>query len=69
MSPKPVPAKPPKIMAHVASPGVRSHEMLQLPNNGNFGFDSRTAIFRQTLRWKSGGISGRTSHEASFCLS
>jgi len=50
MSPNPVPAKPPKTMTQVANAGVRSHEMFQLPNNGNFGFDSRTAIFCQTLR-------------------
>jgi hypothetical protein len=56
-------------MTQVASAGVLSHEMFQLPNNGDFGFDSRTAIFCQTLRWKSGGISGRTSHKASLCLS
>src|SRR5258708_12803496 len=56
-------------MAQVASRGVRSHEMLQLPNLGNFGFDSPTAIFCQTLRWKSGGICGSTFHSATFSLS
>ena len=69
MSPSPVPAKPPKTITQVASAGVRSHEMLQLPNLGNFGFDSPTAIFCQTLRWKSGGICGSTFHSANFSLS
>src|SRR5260221_9781213 len=67
-SPNPVPAKPPKIMAQGGSRGVRSHEMLQLPNLGNFGFDSPTAIFCQTFRWKSGGICGSTLHSANFSL-
>jgi hypothetical protein len=69
-SPNPVPVKPARTKAKAASRGRLTHRMAEKLKNGAFDDPvSRTAILLHTSRWKSGGISGCTFHEANFFLS